>query len=138
MILLHLASCRALHCVRIGVLNVAISELLFISASLDLHKNRNSSLFQWLCTRTRFETEAWSNSEISYFIIWQIQSWANPIALIGSFSVGILQYGPFPWKRSKPCIFVLEQNRQIHNLQPKLRKKTVNIVILHSETTRRS
>ena len=20
------------------------------------------------------------------------------------FSVGILQYGPFPWKRSKPCI----------------------------------
>ena len=39
---------------------------------------------------------------------------------------------------SKPCIFVLEQSRQIHNLQPKQRKKTVNIVILHSETTRRS
>ena len=27
-------------------------------------------------------------------IIWQSQSWANPCALIGSFSVGILQYGP--------------------------------------------
>ena len=34
-----------------------------------------------------------------------------------------MQYGPFQWKRSKPCIFVLEQNRQIQNLQPKQRKK---------------
>ena len=47
----------------------------------------------------------------------------NPCALIGYFSVGILQYGPFKWKRSKPCIFVLEQSRQIQNLQPKQRKK---------------
>ena len=43
-------------------------------------------------------------------IIWQTQSSANPCALIGSFSVRILQ---FPWKRSDPCIFVLEQSRQI-------------------------
>ena len=42
-----------------------------------------------------------------------------------------LQYGPFPWKQS-PCIFVLEQSRQIQNLQPKL-QKNVNIVILHSK-----
>ena len=41
------------------------------------------------------------------------------------------------WKRSKPCIFVLEQSRQIQNLQPK-QPKNVNIVILHSETTRKS
>ena len=34
-----------------------------------------------------------------------------------------LQYGPFPWKRSNPCIFVLERSRQIQNLQPKQRKK---------------
>ena len=27
-----------------------------------------------------------------------------------------------PWKRSKPCIFVLEQSRAIQNLQPKQRK----------------
>ena len=33
----------------------------------------------------------------------------------GSFSVGILPYRPFPKKRSKPCIFVLEQRRQIQN-----------------------
>ena len=39
---------------------------------------------------------------------------------------------------SKPCSFVLEQSRQIQNLQPKKRKKNVNIVILHSETTRKS
>ena len=60
---------------------------------------------------------------IRALIIWQSQSWANPSALIGSFSVEILQYGRFPWKRSKPCIFVLEQSRQINNLQPKQRKK---------------
>ena len=46
---------------------------------------------------------------------WQTQSSANPCALIGSFSVRILQYGPFPWKRSNPCIFVLERSRQIQN-----------------------
>ena len=39
----------------------------------------------------------------------------------------------------QPCIFVLKRSRQIQNLQPKQRsKKTVNIVILHSETTRRT
>ena len=42
------------------------------------------------------------------------------------------------WKRSKPCIFVLEQSRQIQTLQLKQQKKNVNIVILHSETTRKS
>ena len=40
--------------------------------------------------------------------------------------------------RSKPCSFVLEQSRQIQNLRPKQRKKNVNTVILHSETTRKS
>ena len=30
----------------------------------------------------------------------------NPSVLIGSFLVGILPYRPFPWKRSKPCIFL--------------------------------
>ena len=43
-----------------------------------------------------------------------------------------------PWKRSNPCIFVLERSRQIQNLQPKQRKKSVNNVILHIETIRRS
>ena len=46
----------------------------------------------------------------------------NPCALIGSFSVRILQFGPFP------CIFVLERSRQIQNLQPKQRKKKVWII----------
>ena len=49
----------------------------------------------------------------------------SPCVLIGSFSVRILQYGPFPWKRSNPCIFVLEQSRQIQHLQPRQRKKKV-------------
>ena len=60
---------------------------------------------------------------ISRFIIWQTQSLANPCALTGSFLVRILQYGPFPWKRSNPYIFVLEQSRQIQNLQQRQRKK---------------
>ena len=44
-----------------------------------------------------------------------------------------LQYRPLPWKQSKPFIFVLEQSWQIQTLQPKQRKKNVNIVILHSK-----
>ena len=34
--------------------------------------------------------------------------------------------------------FCLEQSRQIQNLQPRQRKKSVTIVILHVETTSRS
>ena len=45
----------------------------------------------------------------------------------------ILQYRPLPWKQSRPFIFVLEQSWQIQTLQPKQRKKNVNIVILHSK-----
>ena len=33
-------------------------------------------------------------------IIWQGSLEVNPRVLIGSFLVGILPYGPFPWKRS--------------------------------------
>ena len=58
----------------------------------------------------------------------ETQSYASPCALIGSFSVRILQYGPFPWKWSNPCIFVLERSRQIQNLQPKQRKKKLWIL----------
>ena len=48
---------------------------------------------------------------------------ANPCAPICCFSVRILQNGPFPWKRSNPCVFVLEGSRQIQNLQPNSEKK---------------
>ena len=49
---------------------------------------------------------------------------ANPCALIGSFSVRILQYILFPWKQSNPCIFVLEQSHlQIQNLHFTLRNR---------------
>ena len=60
---------------------------------------------------------------IIVIIIWQSQSKANPCALIGSFSVRTLQYGPFPWKRSNPCIFVLERSRQIQNLHFTIRNR---------------
>ena len=39
-------------------------------------------------------------TRFSYIIIWQGSLEVNPRVLIGSFLVGILPYGPFPWKRS--------------------------------------
>ena len=35
----------------------------------DLHKNTQPLPFEWLCTRTRFEAEACSNSEMGYLTI---------------------------------------------------------------------
>ena len=40
-------------------------------------------------------------------IIWQDSLEVNPSVLIGSFLVGILPYGPFPWKRSMLSIFLV-------------------------------
>ena len=42
---------------------------------------------------------------ISIIIIWQDSLQVNPSVLIGSFLVGILPYGPFPWKRSYAVYF---------------------------------
>ena len=59
------------------------------------------------------------------------QSWANPCSPIGSFWVGILQYGP-----SRVFLFWSKAGKfQICN---QTCEKNVNIVILHSETTRKS
>ena len=41
-----------------------------------------------------------SRLKITCFIIWQGSLGVNPGVLIGSFLVGILPYGPFPWKWS--------------------------------------
>ena len=38
--------------------------------------------------------------DVLYIIIWQGSLGVNPGVLIGSFLVGILPYGPFPWKWS--------------------------------------
>ena len=61
---------------------------------------------------------------VIFFIIWQSQSGKSRTLWL-VFSVGILQYGPFPQKRSKPCTFVMEQSWQIPNLLPKQRKKGI-------------
>ena len=45
--------------------------------------------------------KAASDIKVIYiFIIWQGSLGVNPGVLIGSFLVGILPYGPFPWKWS--------------------------------------
>ena len=44
--------------------------------------------------------ESLSLENYSSLIIWQGSLGVNPGVLIGSFLVGILPYGPFPWKWS--------------------------------------
>ena len=58
-------------------------------------------------------------------IIWQDSLEVNPSVLIGSFLVGILPYGPFPWKRSMLCIFLVFESRAG---KFKLRKENVQIL----------
>ena len=45
-------------------------------------------------------TRTFENWRICEIIIWQGSLGVNPGVLIGSFLVGILPYGPFPWKWS--------------------------------------
>ena len=51
------------------------------------------------------------NLQCSIFnvIIWQDSLEVNPSVLIGSFLVGILPYGPFPWKRSYAAYFLFSK-----------------------------
>ena len=62
---------------------------------------------------------------LSLIIIWQDSLQVNPSVLIGSFLVGILPYGPFPWKRSMQCIFWVFESRAG---KFKLRKENVQIL----------
>ena len=63
--------------------------------------------------------------KIIHIIIWQDSLEVNPSVLIGSFLVGILPYGPFPWKRSMLCIFLVFESRAG---KFKLRKENVQIL----------
>ena len=65
------------------------------------------------------------SNAIKFFIIWQDSLEVNPSVLIGSFLVGILPYGPFPWKRSMLCIFLVFESRAS---KFKLRKENVQIL----------
>ena len=57
---------------------------------------------------------------ITGIIIWQDRLEVNPSVLIGSFLVGILPYGPFPWKRSYAVYFLFSKAGKF-----KLRKEYV-------------
>ena len=58
---------------------------------------------------------------IEDIIIWQDSLEVNPSVLIGSFLVGILPYGPFPWKRSYAVYFFgfRKPRRQIQTIGAK-------------------
>ena len=68
----------------------------------DVISSGGQAIFEWKYFFFNF-----LNNKSNYYRIHIIHY--NPCTLIGSCSVGILQYGPFPWKWSKTCIFVLEQ-----------------------------
>ena len=67
---------------------------------------------------------------INRIIIWQDSLEVNPSVLTGSFLVGILPYGPFPWKRSYAVyffffVFIVFKSRQIQTTK----RKRVNTLI---------
>ena len=53
--------------------------------------------------------EKYSIKFILFVIIWQGSLGVNPGVLIGSFLVGILPYGPFPWKWSEDVYFLFSK-----------------------------
>ena len=72
--------------------------------------------------------------KIRVFIIWQDSLEVNPSVLIGSFLVGILSYGPFPWKRSYAVyFFVCFQKPANSNYE----KETCKYSHLRKETTQK-
>ena len=71
---------------------------------------------------------------IMSFIIWQDSLEVNPSVLIGSFLVGILPYGPFPWKRSYVVYFFLVfESLQIQTTK----RKRVNTLIFAKKLPKR-
>ena len=80
------------------------------SSSINRLENLSSSFFRKLkplCKAQRaVSNESWSLYwSIYIFIIRQAILQSISSVLIGYFSVGILQYGPLPWKRSFLGIF---------------------------------
>ena len=68
--------------------------------------------------------------EVRVLIIWQDSLEVNPSVLIGSFLVGILPYGPFPWKRSYAVYF-----SKAAPANSNYEKKTFKYSHLRKETT---
>ena len=61
-----------------------------------------------------------------HFYYMAISSRAKRSSLIGWFSVGILQHGPLPWKRSVPVFFPLPGNSvKLSETQVVLKKRNL-------------
>ena len=67
------------------------------------------------------------------YCIWQDSLEVNPSVLIGSFLVGILPYGPFPWKRSYAVYFFLLESWQIQTTK----RKRLNTLIFERNYLKR-
>ena len=64
---------------------------------------------------------------IIIIIIWQDSLEVNPSVLIGSFLVGILPYGPFPWKRSY-AVYFLGFRKPRRQIQTTKRKRSNTLI----------
>ena len=66
--------------------------------------------------------------------MWQDSLEVNPSVLIGSFLVGILPYGPFPWKRSYAVYFFVRFRKPANS---NYEKETCKYSHLRRETTKK-
>ena len=72
------------------------SEIILVISN----QTRAARSFDFEITRMISDQIALQSVQLPLFIIWQGSLGVNPGVLIGSFLVGILPYGPFPWKWS--------------------------------------
>ena len=76
--------------------------------SLFCIRIRNSVPFEWLCTRTRFETEAWSNSEMGYGTVFSAWFWESfeTCATLKRKRIKITLRGPIQRSKKKSVGFL--------------------------------
>ena len=64
---------------KILTFKTRLSAKIFLVNEFYLNENEKSFSYQWLCTRPRFKTEAWGNSEMAF---WHAPNVPGLIALI--------------------------------------------------------
>ena len=104
------------------------------NSSINRLENLSSSFFRKLkplCKAQRaVSNESWSLYwSIYIFIIRQAILQSISSVLIGYFSVGILQYGPLPWKRSFLDIFFLSPRLPQNSNEVKINERGKDICL---------
>ena len=103
--------------------NVALSPRNEYVSNLRIYSNSKRRLFM----------QNIFHSTVRQIIIWQDSLGVNPSVLIGSFLVGILPYGPFPWKRSYAVYFLSGESWQSQTTK----RKRLNTLIFERNYLKR-